>query len=427
MAIGRLMLASTMLVIAGTVSPVQAQDGLLVQPPIMQDVDRDRNVSVQSRPRPSYAPLGGRLGGLMIFPQLRTTAGASSNVYLTPRSQVGAPFAALEPSLRVQSLWSRHSLRLDAAALLRSFAGEPRRNERTWDIGGSGRLDLGRALTIIGEARASRGAENLFSGEVGSDVAALSRFRRDAAAVRAQYTSGRIRAFVAADRARFRFAPLELVDGTVRDQAARDREVTRLVGQFEHARTPSVSLFGQIGVTDTTYGRPALNSHAIRAALGFNADIAGRARGTLTVGYTIRDYRMASIAPVRGAIVEGRGELFLTRRFTVTAAARRTAEESAADRAVPQPFWDNRVTLGGDYEALANLILSASGDYGWQAVIGTNRQNRTYRLAAAARYLVSRRATLTAGMSYARRHARDGPLRNYAGEGRIEAGLAYHL
>ncbi len=427
MAIGRSGLALIALVMACVPLRAAAQDGLVVQPPILQDVDRDRNISVRSRPRPAYAPLGGRIGGLMIFPQLRTTAGASSNIYLTEQDEVDAPFAALEPSMRVQSLWSRHALRLDAAALLRSYAGQPRRGERTWDLGGGGRLDLGRTLSITGEARASRGAENLFSGEVASDVAALSRFRRDAAAMRAQYTSGRTRVVVAADHACFRFAPVPLLDGTLRDQAFRNRAITRLVGQVEHARTPSISVFAQGSVTATSFARSDLDSQALQATAGVNADIADRARGTIAIGYGMRDYRRPGVAPVRGPIVEVRGELFPTRRLTLTAIVRRTVEDAASTAVTPQPYWDDRVSLSGDYEVRANLIVSASGDFARQTSIGADRKSRIYRLGATARYLASRRVTLTAGMTVMRRHARDGPYCGRIGEGRVEMGLAYHL
>ena len=241
---------------------------------------------------------------------------------------------------------------------------------------------------------------------------------------------GRVRTFVVADYADFRFSPVRLADDSLRDQSNRDRNVSRVTGQFEYARTPSISLFAQLGYTGTTFdGRvdSSLDSDAGRAVVGFNLDLAGRMRGTVSVGYSVRDYRVAGYRTVNGVIAEGRLELFPSERLTVTAGARRTVEDATFGNLEPQPFWDNRVSLGGDYELLNNLILSASGEYAFQSYLEDDRQNSTYRLAARARYLVSRRVTLDGGLTYTDRSRGGVQTGNAAAEGRLEAGLTYHM
>jgi len=195
---------------------------------------------------------------------------------------------------------------------------------------------------------------------------------------------------------------------------------------------PSVSLFGQLGYTGTSFdGRiadaGALNSDAARAIGGLNVDLAGRARGTISLGYSIRDYRRSGFDTVGGLIAEARVELFPTERFTITAGARRTVEDATFGNLTPRPFWDNRISLGGDYELLNNLILSAEGQYALQTYISEDRKNSTYRLATRARYLISRRMTLEGSLSYSDRDSRGVQAGNDAGEGRLEAGLTYHM
>ena len=106
---------------------------------------------------------------------------------------------------------------------------------------------------------------------------------------------------------------------------------------------------------------------------------------------------------------------------------RRTVEDATFGNVTPRPFWDNRLSLAGDYEPLGNLILSADGEYALQTFIDQDRRNATYRLAMRARYLISRRMTLGGALSYAKRDARGGQAGSDAGEGRLEAGLTYHL
>lgn len=421
------------LVAAGVPAAARAQDGLIVQPAVPQGFDRDRNVSVSARPRPDYTPTGIHVGGLMFFPRIETNAGVTSNAYLTQQNETEAPYVSLEPSLRVASIWSRHSLEVNASGLLRNYIGESRRNERRWNLGARGEVELGRALTITGVVDASQSFENQFSGEVESNVAALSRFRRDFASLRTEYTSGRVRTFLLADYTDFRFAPIRLSNGALRDQENRNRNVSRLIGQFEYARTPSISLYAQLGYVGTTFdgqgaGFGALNSDATRAIGGFNVDLAGRARGTIGIGYSNRDYRTAGFGSVGGVIAEVAVDLFPTERFTITTGARRTVEDATFGNVAPRPFWDNRLTLGGDYELLNNLILSAEGQYALQTFINEDRTNSTYQLASRARYLISRRMTLEGSLSYSERDSRGlQASTNGAGEGRIEAGLTYHM
>lgn len=411
----------------------RAQDGLIVQPIVPQGFNRDRNISVQARARPDYTPTGVHVGGLMFFPRVRTGGGATSNAYLTQQNEVAAPYASIEPALRVASIWSRHSLEVNGSGLLRNYIGESRRNERQWNLGTRGQVELGREFTVTGEANASQSFENQFSGEVDTNVAALSRFRRDFVSLRGEYTSGRVRSFLVADYADFRFAPVRLSNGALRDQENRNRNVSRLTGQFEYARTPSVSVFAQLGYTGTTFdgrvpGVGALDSDAGRAVFGLNVDLAGRARGTVSAGYSVRDYRTAGINTVTGLIAEARLELFPSDRFTISAGARRTIEDATFGNVTPQPFWDNRLSLGGDYELLNNLILSVSGEYALQTFSTEDRTNATYRLATRARYLISRRMTLDGSLSYTERDSRGSqPGFNDAGEGRLEAGLTYHM
>lgn len=430
MAIGRPALALAVLGTVGLPVRAQAQEGLIILPAVPQGFDRGRNVSVGSRARPSLAPIGVRIGGLTAFPQLRTATGATSNAYLTRHDTRATAFVALEPSLRVASGWSRHAFDITAAAAERRYLGEARRNERTWNLGGLARADLGRAITVTLDARAIQGMENQFSGEVAVTVAALSRYRSDKAGVRAEYVSGRMRAFVVADHAAFRFAPLRLIDGGKRDQSFRDRTVDRLVGQVEYARTPSVSLFAQLAHATTRFEEAAsegLGSRGLRALGGINADVAGRARGTVAIGYGIRDYRAGGARTVAGPVAEARGDLFLGERLTASVTGRRTIEDLTAGNDVPRPFWDNRLSLGADYEARDNLLLSVAGDCALQTRIGADARTATCRLASNARFLASRRATMTLGASLARRRSRGALAGSDAAEGRLEAGLIYHL
>lgn len=409
-----------------------AQDGLVVQPAIPQGFDRDRNVSVLSRARPSYSALGISFGDLLLYPEVETGAGATSNAYLTDRNRAEAAFASMKSSLRIASAWSRHAIGANASVARRSFIGQSRRNERTWNLQANSEVELGRTFSILAEAQSTREIENQFSGEVSSPVAALSRFRRDRTAVRAEYVSGRVRIFGVADHAEFRFSPVPLLDGTLRDQQNRNREVSRLTAQFEYARTPSASLFAQAGYTDITFPRrhgsaSRLNSKAVCTLVGANVDLAGRARGTVGFGYSIRDYPSSLLGRVQGIVIEGRVELFPSERLTITTNAQRTIEDSTGGNLDPRPFWDNRASLRGDYELLHNLIISGAVDFSRQAFMGLDQRSSIFQVGGIGRFLVSRRLSLEGAASYAQRKSNGAHRKDAPSEARIQAGLNFHI
>jgi hypothetical protein len=414
------------------VGPAAAQvgEGLIVQSQIPQPYDRGRNVGVEEQPRPDYSPLGVRLASLIIFPRVEVGAGGTTNTYLTGSDPIAAPILFVRPSARLVSDWSRHLVQVSGAATLRDYVGESPRNERVWNLDASARIDVRRALTVEVEAGTARAFENLFSGEVTSTLAALSRFQRSYGSVQTTYTGARTRAFVVADLTGLQFESVPLREGGVRDQSDRDRRIARITGQLEYARSPSISLFGQLSGSTTRYDRnlltggPNLDSKAVRALVGMNLDIAGRVRGTIGIGYGIRDYHASPYRTIRGVSVESRIQAFPLQRLTLTATAQRTIEDATLNRTA---LWNTRGGLRADYEVLRNLIVNATADLSRQVYIDNPLTANVQRVGIGGRYLSSRRVTLQGALNYNRQSSKADQARNVVGEARFEAGIAYQL
>lgn len=393
---------------------------LTIQPAVGQDFSRGRNVSVTEQPRPDYRPIGILIGSMQLNPGVQIGAGATSNTYLSPSDGTGSVFLYQQASARLTSAWSRHSLQLSGSTTNREFLGQARRNEHLWDVSASGRLDINRAVQIDGSVNSARRFENLFSGEVTPTVAALSQYRRDYAMLKSTYTQGRIRTFVMVDGAKFRFLPVGLRNGGSLDQSDRDRAVTRITGQVEYARSPSVAFFAQVSGTRIAYnesealGTPRQNSKSARFLGGVNVDIAGRIRGTIGLGYTIRNYDSALYDNISGLSGEIQLETFPTQRLTFGLQARRAIEDISLGAS--RPSLNTRASVTVDYELLRNFIINASAGYTHQP-----RSGDVYRTSAGGRYLLSRRLSLDANAFYSRR------LSNSVNEARIQASLSYQL
>jgi hypothetical protein len=417
-----LALAAAPVSIAMTAS-ASAQDldsGLVIQPAIPQDFNRGRNISVAEQPRPDYNAVGLNLGGFKLYPRVEAGAGTTSNTYLVRDDENSSVFLYQQGSARLNSQWSRHALQLSGSTTQREYLGESRRNEDLWSLAASGRLDLQSSFKVDASVNVSRQLQGLFSGEASSTVAALSLYRRDYGMLKGTYTQGRIRAFATVDQANFQFSPVELSSGERVDQSFRDRRITRLTAQVEYARSPSVALFTQASATRIRYderpeaGLEKLGSKSFRVLGGINVDIAGQVRGTVGLGYNVRNYDAAIYKTVSGLAGEVQLQAFPTPRLTFEFNGIRLIEDRTAGAVRPSIV--TRTSLSVDYELLRNMIISASGGY-----INQRRTGDTYRATASGRYLISRRMSIQSTASFSQR------VSSSVSELRLEAGLAYQL
>ena len=419
-------------IVAVNASPARAQvgEGLLVPPLVPQGFDRGRNVSVADQTPPDYSPLGGRLGSFLLFPSVELGAGASSNIYSSPVSPISTVFVYEEASARLQSDWNRHSVSLRAAGQNLDYIGQSRARARTYDIGATGRADLGRSSSVTGELSSARLVENQFTGEVVPTIAALSRYRRDLASLRGVYQEGRTRLTLAADYTSFTFSDVPLLDGTSRSQATRDRSIARVSGQAEYATSPSVSVYAQLAYANIGYDRPLSatvpnrDSNSYRALAGINFDLAGKARGTIGVGYVRRAPTASIYQAVGGLSAEARVDLFVTALTTVTISGRRVLEDTQLNQLV---FFDNRLAAVVNHALLRNLILRAEAGYSHQTFPRSTQGSVDFiQLGTGARYLSSRRLVLEASARYNNR-AGSGTVGGGFDEARVEAGIRYQL
>jgi hypothetical protein len=412
-------------------APVAAhaqEDGILVQTTLPDGFDRGRNVSVLSRPRPDYDPLGIRAGGFMIYPRLDLGGGFSDNIYLSEGEKTADAFALIAPSVRAQSDWSRHQVSATGGAAFRRYFGNPRRNENTWNAGLLGRADIGVNNSVTGEVQAGKIFESPFSGEVNSTVAALSSYQYLTLSVRGQMVRDRNRFTLAYTRNSYDFNDVALTSNVDIDQSNRDRVINGVVGQAERAFSPSASFFGQVSYSHTDYSQPLAagvdnrGSDGYRALAGVSIDLAAVMRGSAGIGYTVRNFSSPLYDDVKGLSVDARLEYFFSELTTFTLRANRVIQDSTL--ANTSAYFDNRASLQVDHELLRNLILGASGEFSYQDYIGTEEVNKVYRIGTRARYLISPLLQTSLGISYAGRNRTGGPFEGSLNEFRVEASVS---
>ncbi|MFD1949574.1 outer membrane beta-barrel protein [Sphingomonas arantia] len=411
-----------------SISVAQVGEELLTRPAVPSGFDRGRNIAVTERARTDYDPLGIDVRSFRVISALELGIGGTNNTYSEANNPRAALFSYASPSVTAASLWSRHFLQFQAAGRFVRYIDQSPRNENTWNLGLSSRIDLGSSLKIEGRLLRARSVEGFFSGDVEADIAALSRIDTYYGIVRGTYSLGRTRVILSADHSDDRYGSIRFQDGAERDQSGRDRGVSRLTAQLDYARTPSVSLFAQARIARNDFVRPLApaaperDSTGYRGLIGVNFDLAGRARGSIGAGYIIRDFDSPIYNGVKGLSVEARIELFPDDLSTYTIDVSRSIGDSSFGNGAP--YFDSRFTLRLDREIRRNLIGNVSASYSvieYQDLPSLGAEG--YQFALGARYLSTRRVRLDFAARYSDRSTRSGTVGYRVGELRGQFGI----
>lgn len=391
--------------------------------------DRGRNESVVDRPRPAWAPIGFRLGGVVLNPFLDVSLGYDDNVYQTENDEKGDGLLTVAPRLVLTSDWSRHALNLDAGGTFVRYFDESPRDEDGWTVGGTGRLDIGRGSITAG-ARTSHIYESQLTGASVPDARSSIPVQASIFKILGDMKFARFRTVATVDHSIYDYQTVQLLNGTFYDQADRDRKITRAIGQVEYGITPDAGVFVRAGYTDTDYrniqqvGAINRDSHEWRFLSGLTMDVTALLRGSVGVGYVKRRYLAPGLPDVKGFSLDAKLEYFPTDLTTVTLTGRRQVEDSILGGS--SGYFNNGVAMRIDHELLRNLIVNAGVDYEHDDYKGIDGSATILRMSGGGQYQANRLIWFNGNLAYGRRtsdNALNGPRLD---EFRMTFGVSIH-
>lgn len=395
------------------------------------DVSRGRNVSVTERPRPDYEALGIRLSGFTLYPRVRLSGGYSSNVYGQEDGGTGDAFLAVDPSLSVNSNWSRNSLAINVGGAFRRFASQTPKNENGLNASAVGRLDLGDSY-IQATGRIRRAYESQYSGAFPVNAAESVQYVASTGEVRGVYQGGRIRLLAIGDVNRFTFRDSRALDGSNIAQNTRDRTIGRGSARVEFAATPDTAAFVQYTYADSSYDtRTAIgglgnrDSKESRILAGVTFDLTELIRGSAGVGYVDRRYSSPIYGSISGVSADVRIDYFVTQLTTITLTGRRLIEDAVTTGS--GGFFANTVQLRADHELLRNLLINLHGGYERDVFQDISRRDKSYNLGLGGDFFANRRVGMSVGADYFDRGSKGAPLGLRFDEFRGTISLLYQI
>ncbi len=393
--------------LAGGLAAAVPLSGTLGQQMSPRDVER--GVTVLTRPRPEYDPLGVRLGGFRLDAAVEAGLGWDSNLFGRDRNVVSDGFASQTVDLSLASDWTTHALGASAYMDSRQYFSHSELDWTDWNLGGFGRYDFSAYTNLEFRYRHYREHLDVYNFDVQSaGIFRPVQYDSDEVQLTGSTRFNRLGLLATGNFRTYRFEDVT-VAGVVNPVSVNDFNTA--IGAFgaSYALAPGRFITGIVRLQDITYqesvSRPR-DSFTWEALVGFQYDFDGVWQGRIAFGWRQRNYRGPGLKPLEGPAVEGELTWLPTQLTTVSFSVRRSIEESIRADAVSFQRLTGAVRV--DHEMLRNLILGAEFRADRREYDQPNQTVTDGVVTLNARYLLNRSMALVGTYSFYKRFEASG-------------------
>lgn len=327
---------------------------------------RNRYQDAATRWQEGYSPLPVRLGAFEALPTLLAGSFFTDNLFLDNQSQISDFGLFVEPSVTLQSTWSRHQIGFDAKVNHTEFVDTSSESATTGGARVFGGLDVSSNFNISGSGFFNNQREPRVS--VGGVLNAIERVESIQAGgeINSIYQRNRLKLRNRVSYTDFNFDDVELVDGSFADQDFRDyREIRGAVrGDYAISRDWSIATEFEYVDRETdsiTVGFLDRNVDGWAVRAGSNFELPYNLRGDVLLGYQSFSPDNPAIDNIDGFSVRANVSWFPTQLTTFNLGVRRDVEDAGAVNA--SSVLVTGVSLNVSHELRRNLVLFLRGGF----------------------------------------------------------------
>jgi hypothetical protein len=355
-----------------------------------------------------YAPLGLRLGNVLVFPTIDAQVGYDDNPErrTTGARKKGSLFTRTDAGFTARSDWSEHQLQAELRGGYSKYFATPDADRPDGQARIGLRLDASRDTAFDGELRGrvetqAPGSANLtaaatgrpFVYQTGGSLGVTQRFNRLAVSLRGSID-------------RSDYADAKLTDGQTLSQ--KDRNFTQYGVRLRTAYevSPAFTPFAEVGVDTRSYDQKIDNAGVRRDSTGVQFRGGSRIEMTRTLtgevagGYGLRRYEDSNLGELRGPIVEASLNWSVTPLTTVRARASTEFEETTQTGSSGSII--RQAGLEVSHALLRNLTFTGGVSFARADFQGINRRDDTLRASVGAEYSINRNMVLRASYAHER-------------------------
>lgn len=395
-------------------------------------------VTVLSRQRPQYDPLGVRLGDFVIRPEVAESIGYNSNVLGT-----GAPKGSFveqtSGSLRANSDWGRNSLAAELTFNDAHSPSYPQQDETDWSATVGGTYEIGRDVLTLAASHLQlhelpTDIDTIVFNVPGSFIASPVPFTFDDVRASYQTTLGRIVLTPNVEFSELRFGTLTIsstngvavpppvngffLNSIPANQQYQNRNLLQggVNARYEFAPLRSAVLVLRdistqyVSAARNAYG-PNASSNAIEALVGLDYTANAVLRYRALIGYEVREFRNATYKTHAAPVAEANLIWTPTGLTTVTGRVLRSIEDTSDPTVSGYDYTSARLQL--DHEYLRNVLLTGYVGYQRADYLQLNANQTLYGGGVGATWYLNRNLRLRATYDLTRRQGSAAIGQNY--------------
>jgi hypothetical protein len=354
-------------------------------------------VTVRSRARPAFEPLGIRAGIATIKPRLSESIGYDNNIFGGPMRR-GAWEIATSPSILIGAETSKGSAGLFASVDDVRYLGQATQNRTDAAAFAGGTINIGRDKLTIGAGYLARHEDRTALDALPSDRPVAFSVQN----LRASYAAdfGRFTATPSVEVNRWRFSNTTIA-GVPVSQSTRDRTTAQIGVSLRYAWMPGRDALFVTRVLNTHYdfpaaGAPSNNSTSVQILMGVDYDDNTVWRYRLLGGLQYRDAASPLVESATTGIAGAEIIWSPTGLTTVRASATRGIEDAAQTGQSSYTYTSAQVTV--DHELAREILLTASGGVRQATFNQTGGRQVGVLFGAGATWLINR--SLNLGLTY---------------------------
>lgn len=375
---------------------------------LAQEEEVERGQTVTSRPRPDYDPIGQRVGGFILYPDLQIQETYESNIFATQNKEKGDLITSIEPALDLKSNWNVHALNFHLDSRAVKFADHDQENFTDFTAETGGRLDIYHDARMFGGLgyklrHEPRSSPNNLGGINPAEFADY------AGSLAGEKEFNRLSFRLDGNFDAYRYSNQKTATGIPLLQERRDYDDKRLQLRTGYELAPLRQVYFLTGYDWRSYEfTPDIsgfdrNSTGYTLALGANYDLTGIIFADVFAGYRRQDFRDSRLPTLQGPTGGAKLTWNVTRLTTITGSITRDVVETILNNA--SAYFATREELHADHELLRNFLLNASLGAEQDDFEGINRNDDYYFTGVGAKYLIDHNFWLSGGYNFQTRRS----------------------
>ncbi len=341
----------------------------------------------------AFAQLGLRAGAFLVSPAVEVVGGYDTNPARAPGGRPSA-FVTVSPELLAKSDWQRHEVTVALRGSYTAYGQTPELDRPSADGKVTGRLDVTRDTSLIGEGTLVVGTDHPGSPNVQAGLARFPIVTTLGGAAGVSQRFNRIEVTVKGGAERTEFQDSTFTDGTTGSNDDRNFNRYAVLMRTSYDLMPGIKPFVEATHDTREHDIQVDRFGTQRDSVGWSIkggttfEFSRKLIGEVAVGYLERDYKDPSLPQLQGVLFDAALIYSLSALTNVKLTAATTAGETTVPGTAGILTRNAGVEVNHAFRRW--LIGTAKFNYGYDDYVGSARKDDRYAISGAITYKLNR-------------------------------------